>query len=351
MQQPFISIITPVYRVEQYLNRCLDSILTQSFKDWECILIDDGSPDDSGKICDEYVARDPRFYVFHKENGGVSSARNVGLNNARGEFVTFIDADDYVGPDYLQRFANHKEYDLIFTGLHRFGSVDQLWFGDCEAVYPTMQSLAEAWMSIFEEKHLTLGGLNFVACKALRTKYIKENNLRFDSRMKKGEDTCFVYEWMKYGKNAIQIKGNEYYYFTPAEGHDFRMTLDQYQEHCSLYQQHIEDIHKQYGAFSQKQLDAYVVSTFNAYYYRFCNASINDIKVELNNFRVNNTYPVFDAIRHEKGIMNSWIIKFSFYNPLFYILYLRSRIPYNWMRKMARIIIKEKLLGGKYKRD
>ena len=280
MQNPLISIITPVYKVEKYLNRCLDSILEQSYNDWECILVDDGSPDNSGKICDEYAARDSRFRVFHKKNSGVSSARNVGLENMLGDFVTFIDSDDYIGKDYLQLFANNKEYDLIFTGLHRFGSVDKKWFGDCEVIYPTMQSLAEAWMSYFEDTHFTLGGLNFVACKALRTKYIREFNLQFDARMKKGEDTCFLYEWMKYGKNAIQVKGNEYYYYSPAEGHDFKMTFDQYQMHCLIYQQHIEEINKKFNVFLQKQLDAYAVSTFNTYYKRFRNASFGIIQEE-----------------------------------------------------------------------
>ena len=80
MQQPLVSIIIPVYKVEKYLRRCLDSVQNQTYKNIEVILVDDGSPDNCPKICDEYAAKDPRFHVIHKENGGVSSARNAGLD-------------------------------------------------------------------------------------------------------------------------------------------------------------------------------------------------------------------------------------------------------------------------------
>ena len=91
-----ISIIIPVYKAEKYINRCVDSILAQTFTDWELLLINDGSPDNSSSICDLYAARDSRIKVFHKENGGVSSARNLGLEKATGEWITFVDSDDWI---------------------------------------------------------------------------------------------------------------------------------------------------------------------------------------------------------------------------------------------------------------
>lgn len=91
-----ISIIVPVYNTEKYLSACLDSILTQSFTDFELLLVDDGSTDKSGEICDEYAQKDSRIRVFHKENGGVSSARNLGIEEAVGDYLHFVDADDIV---------------------------------------------------------------------------------------------------------------------------------------------------------------------------------------------------------------------------------------------------------------
>ena len=94
-----LSIIVPVYNVESYLSRCIDSVLNQTFADWELILVDDGSTDASGMICDDYTQKDSRIKVVHKKNGGQSSARNVGLDLARGEYITFIDSDDYISAD------------------------------------------------------------------------------------------------------------------------------------------------------------------------------------------------------------------------------------------------------------
>lgn len=97
-----ISIIVPIYGVEAYLCRCLDSLTAQTLPDWEAILVDDGSPDASGAICDRYAARDPRFRVIHRENGGLSAARNTGLAAARGEWLLFLDSDDWLHPRALE---------------------------------------------------------------------------------------------------------------------------------------------------------------------------------------------------------------------------------------------------------
>ena len=101
MMSPKISIIVPVYNVEKYLRLCLDSIEAQIFSDFEAVLVDDGSTDDSGKICDEYAAMDTRFVVIHKQNEGVAKARITAFEHSKGELITFIDSDDYVTPDYL----------------------------------------------------------------------------------------------------------------------------------------------------------------------------------------------------------------------------------------------------------
>ena len=98
---PRISVIVPVYKVETYLRECVDSVLSQTFKDFELILVDDGSPDNCGKICDSYAVKDNRIIVIHKENGGLSDARNAGIDISRGTYITFIDSDDYVDKNYL----------------------------------------------------------------------------------------------------------------------------------------------------------------------------------------------------------------------------------------------------------
>ena len=115
---PFFSIIVPVYNTEKYLERCINSIVDQTFKDWELILIDDGSTDKSGKICDKYLILDERVYVEHKKNNGVSAARNRGLEIAKGEYITFIDSDDWIDLDFLEKVyakIKNKDLDIIMT--------------------------------------------------------------------------------------------------------------------------------------------------------------------------------------------------------------------------------------------
>lgn len=99
---PLISVIVPIYNVEAYLHKCVDSILSQTYKNIEIFLVDDGSPDNCGKICDEYASKDKRIKVIHKQNGGLSDARNVALDVVKGEFVTFVDSDDFISPTYIE---------------------------------------------------------------------------------------------------------------------------------------------------------------------------------------------------------------------------------------------------------
>lgn len=105
--EPLISIVIPVYNVEKYIDRCIVSVVEQTYKNLEIILVDDGTPDDSGKLCDEWAEKDDRIVVYHKPNGGLSDARNYGTERANGEFITYIDSDDYVLPEYVEYLYNN----------------------------------------------------------------------------------------------------------------------------------------------------------------------------------------------------------------------------------------------------
>ncbi len=176
---PKISVIVPVYNVEKYIRRCLDSIQNQTFTDWECICVDDGTPDSSGKICDEYAEKDSRFVVLHKENGGVSSARNAGLDVAKGEWITFVDSDDYVESNWL--FEQYKDitsgdFDVCVCGFYGKG-VTQYKILNRET----------AKTSTFTEGGL--GGFSFL--RLIRRRNVE--NIRYNTSIYYLEDTDFFY--------------------------------------------------------------------------------------------------------------------------------------------------------------
>lgn len=131
-----ISIIVPIYKIERYLRQCIESILAQTFTDFELLLIDDGSPDECPTICDEYAKKDTRIHVFHKSNGGLTSARNYGLDNAKGEWIMHIDGDDWVEPTYIEELYNaviNNKADIAICGF-RFAYED----GSSAIEYPTI---------------------------------------------------------------------------------------------------------------------------------------------------------------------------------------------------------------------
>ena len=161
LSSPKISVIVPVYKVEEYLHRCIDSILSQSFTDFELILVDDGSPDNCGKICDEYAQKDSRVRVFHKPNGGVSSARNLGLDNANGEWIAFIDSDDYVDVDYLAELDSYSkmlDVDYVITlntirtyTKESFLMLQSEHYGDLFSLYRLLK-YSSPWAKLFKNK-------------------------------------------------------------------------------------------------------------------------------------------------------------------------------------------------------
>jgi glycosyltransferase involved in cell wall biosynthesis len=206
---PKISIIVPVYKVEQYIHKCIDSILKQTLIDFELILINDGSPDNCGQICEEYARKDARIKVIHKENGGLSSARNAGLDVAKGEYIGFVDSDDWIEPDMYELLYNlcednnceianissfiHYKDRTIRNGGHPF----------------FIHNRSEAMKTMLEGK---------LYDEVVWTKLIKRSLLR-DLRFKTGivyEDTAFTYQLI-HKSNRICCIGMPMYHYIKRE--------------------------------------------------------------------------------------------------------------------------------------
>lgn len=203
---PCISVIVPVYKVEKYLKACIDSILAQTYRDFELILVDDGSPDNCGKICDEYARRDDRIIVIHQENQGQAGARNTALDIAKGEFVTFIDSDDIVNDQYLEKLldAMRDDTDITVCKFHHFERTGELSMHDEDrASYKNYNGESIA-IAIFN------GEISAGPCgKLYRTGVI--NDTRFPvGRIH--EDVVFTPIVCYLAKKAICINEKLYYY-------------------------------------------------------------------------------------------------------------------------------------------
>lgn len=202
---PKISVIVPVYKAEKYLHRCVDSILAQTFTDFEVLLIDDGSPDRSGEICDEYAEKDSRVRVFHKENRGVSSARNLAIDMAKGLWVTFVDSDDWISIEHLSSLLPHATYDakLIINGANVSNEKGEI------SVYQSFNFKRYSILDEFDEI-LLFGG---VCCKLYSLQVIKEQNLRFNESICNCEDCLFFWEYIEKAPEVLTVPTNGYFYY------------------------------------------------------------------------------------------------------------------------------------------
>ena len=203
---PTISIVVPVYKVEPYLRRCVDSILAQTFKDFELILVDDGSPDNSGIICDEYAQKDTRVRIIHKENGGVSSARNAGIEIARGEWLCFVDGDDVIDPTYLGDFKLESSInDLYIQGYKK------VYNNEVKETHEFPKSKEMSYIEILafmEDERI----INSPCCKLYDRAIIYNNNILFDSNTSYGEDHIFSLEYVAHASTAHYSTTSGYYY-------------------------------------------------------------------------------------------------------------------------------------------
>ena len=208
-QSPKISIIVPVYKVEQYLPKCIDSILAQTFQNWELLLIDDGSPDNSGNICDEYAHKDSRIRVFHKKNGGVSSARNLGLDYAEGDYVMFVDSDDWISNDCLQVCLDEIKKDKL----------DALQFGFISVTDDLENPRVKiATLPLNGEKYIQTNNFNVCVWGGIyKCEIIEEYKLRFPKELKLAEDQIFVLSFFKCCHRIKYLEKAMYYYLQRAD--------------------------------------------------------------------------------------------------------------------------------------
>ncbi len=220
-----ISIVVPVHNTQAWLENCLTSIKNQTYSDWEAILVDDGSTDKSGTICDEWASQDSRFRVNHIDNGGVANARNIGLDLVTGDFIAFCDSDDYYEPEYLEvikLMLEQSESDLSIASLfvdrkesissHKLPHAGVLEKQQFDTILQNWFDIA--WMGLWN--------------KLFKTDIIQQQNLRFITGLSMGEDSLFILEYIKYCERITCKDIPIYHYVQRSDGsltHGFNKDL------------------------------------------------------------------------------------------------------------------------------
>lgn len=216
MNQPLISVIVPVYNVEEYLDRCVTSIVNQTYKNLEIILVDDGSPDHCPQMCDNWEKKDSRIKTIHKENGGLSSARNAGIKAMHGKYVCFIDSDDYMETEAvytMYALLNSDNYDICVCNMKYLSKNGRLMYkGRCKDASISGKDVMKSFFegNVFDP---------YSACNKLyKVSIIRENNLFFDETILWGEDFPFNYHFFKLVKKVVSTNDGLYNYIENRDG-------------------------------------------------------------------------------------------------------------------------------------
>lgn len=289
-----VSVIIPVYNVEKFLNRCVDSILSQTYKNIEIILVDDGAQDSSPQICDEYAHKDIRVKVIHKNNGGLASARNAGLKVAKGDYILFVDSDDWIKDITVEELLNiavKNQVDFVrFIPVSagypdrpdgtpiNFGTEDFMEDG----VYNKEKMIRDIYPRLFVTPQLTMGPIVAAWRSLYNRKFLVDNNLYFDEEVKYSEDAIFSAKVVYNSNKFYYIKGGYYYnYFyntssiTKSFKKDrwnvckilsstFKKEFGNKSDYDFSKQLHLEDIYNVLNALGQ---NTYIESFKNRYKY------------------------------------------------------------------------------------
>ncbi len=296
---PKISVIVPIYKVEQYLQRCVDSIICQSFESFELILVDDGSPDNCGKICDEYAFNDTRIHVIHKDNGGLSSARNAGieytLRNLSVDWICFIDADDYVSPYHLENLAKSA---LMFPNCYIYGGMVTAEYRSNELVSIVERPPYDRIAVDEKEQFFILQKRGYIgyACNSLFcVEIIKKEKLLFSYDFII-EDLPFVLSYIKHIDSLVYTGYCDYFYRT-----DERETLSR-----KYHQETFKKWAEKYNVSMEfiktsiiKENQAVLLTDISNYYLSLFLLSIE------NTFDKRNTLKFFHKIEYNKAIIQS----------------------------------------------
>ncbi len=262
----FFSVVVPVYNVERYLNECIESILNQSFRDFELILVDDGAKDSSGEICDVYAEKDNRVKVIHKENGGQSTARNRGVQEAQGKYVIFLDSDDFISSPYFFEELKEKLIDGADIALFRYCKYyNENKKDECGISFANLQFSSKA--ELFTE--LVKRDAFFCSCwsKCVSLRILKENDIRFDETLR-CEDMDWYYQVLQKAATFVVIDKPYIHYRQRENSVTSNVSEKSIADYCHT-------IEKWYTAFSQLEEGLEKTALLSSLAKLYCNLLIS----------------------------------------------------------------------------
>lgn len=231
-----ISIIVPIYKIEKYLNQCIDSIINQTYKNLEIILVDDGSPDNCPSICDEYAGIDSRIKVIHKQNEGLLAARKSGVEMATGDYITFVDGDDWIAPDMYEKVANSIDNynpDMVITNFYwSFDDHDDMSPLDLDKEYYDREELESQIYPkmLFNGTYYRFGIYPNCWTKIVKADILRNNIFNSDNDVRMGEDASFTYGCLM-DCNSLSIVNEPLYYYrntSESMSNAYDKNLEQY---------------------------------------------------------------------------------------------------------------------------
>lgn len=343
---PKISIIVPVYKTEKYIHRCIDSILNQKFQDFELILVDDGSPDKCPAICDEYSVMDNRIKVIHKQNVGVSAARNTGLDIAEGEYITFVDSDDWIEQEMYQSMMNTAmQYDcdvVMCDCVKDFSCHSEIYSHEIRAGYYNYEQLKKEyyphllmmenveypptisnWLCVFRRKLLDINLGNPM-------QLYRNEKLRYVEGIRFSEDLLFGAQMMYNARSFYYMKGETYYHYCmnqTSATHTF--VADKWNDYLRLYEETAQFFLKKMEYDFRKQTDLMLL--FFVYNAIGDIQSTDVIQLDEKKYHVNeilnNCY-----VRNMFKRVRVWCVPISWKLKIITAMY-KCRIGLNWLLK------------------
>ncbi len=348
-----ISIIVPIYKVEKYLRQCLDSVVNQTYRNLEIILIDDGSPDRCGEVCDEYAAKDPRVRVIHKPNEGLSAARNDALEITTGDWILFVDSDDWLEPNLCEEAlctAQAEDVDILMYDLIKedpnigsrrvYAFPESFVSDDCALVFGMQLSALNRYYSPIS----TAWSQGFPWDKLFRSELILKNGLRFATNVKANEDVIFALHAFQFANRIGYIPKPFYHYRMNQASIGHKFTPDRVEIDLEIYRE-MKRIGELYGLKEDyyRALDARIVDNTclcanRCFFDENGNKSLlEELKYVSHVLKIEPIYSAFERVDRKKmGLRNKVITLSRHHNAiLLYLYHVLHRLKDNLNEKLG----------------